>query len=116
MRRTNPDPMPMLRMAAVARVNEHFNRRAGELMHIDHAHMRKRHIAAAVMSGEAIGADHPFAQEAVMRGINVSDFAQMIANKQDAVLHRELHRQRVIASIEQATTPAELDAITSKIG
>lgn len=110
------DPMPMLRMTAIARVNEHFNRRAGELMHIDHAHARKRHVAAAVMAGEAISEDHPFVLEACDRKVNISDFAQMIANKPDAIAHRELHRQRVIAKIDSAETSSELDAITSKIG
>jgi hypothetical protein len=116
MRRTNPDPMPMLRVAAIARVNEHYNRRANELAHIDHAHMRKRHIAAAVMAGEAINDDHPFVLEATDRKLNVTDFAQIIANKPDAIAHRELERQRAIISIEAAATPAELDAIVSRIG
>jgi hypothetical protein len=116
MRRTNPDPMPMLRIAAIARVNEHFNRRAHELAHIDHAHARKRAVAAAVMAGQAIVDDHPFLQEAAMRGINKTDFAQIVANKPDAIAHRELARQRAIHAIEAAATPAELDAIVSRIG
>jgi hypothetical protein len=108
--------MPMLRIAAVARINEHFNRRSHELSHIEHAHARKRHLAAAVMAGEKISDDHPFAQEAALRGVNVSDFAQTIANKPDTISHRELHRQQVLMKIESAPTPAELDIITSNIG
>jgi hypothetical protein len=110
------DPMPSLRMAAIARINEHFNRRYHDRAHLDHAHGRKRQIAAAVMAGEAITEDHPFAQEAALRGINLSDFAQVIANKPDNISQRELQRQQIIMQIEGAATPAELDAITNSIG
>lgn len=112
----NLDLMPLLRISVIARINEHFNRRAVELSHIDHAHARKRQIAVALMAGERISNDHQFAVEAVDRKMNLSDFAQMIANKPDDISHRELLRQRTIAQIESAETPADLDAITNKIG
>jgi hypothetical protein len=115
-RRTNPDPMPMLRLAAVARVNEHFNRRHHERAHLDHAHASKRAIAAAVMAGEPIADDHPFAAEAELRGLNLADFAQVVANKPDHAMARELERQQAIHAIEAAATPAELDSITARIG
>jgi Uri superfamily endonuclease len=114
--RLSIDPMPMMRLQAIARVNEHFNRRFHERAHIDHAHGRKRQIAVALMAGETIDPEHPFAKEAEMRGVNVSDFAQVIANKPCNISARELHRQQAIAAIEAAVTPAELDEITSKIG
>lgn len=116
MTRLNLDPMPMLRVSAVAYVNEHFNRRFHERAHIDHAHGRKRQIAAAVMAGEVLDPDHPFAVEAKMRGVNLLDFAQMIANKPCNISARELQRQQALAAIDQADTPAALDYITSKIG
>jgi hypothetical protein len=109
-------PMPLLKVAAIARVNEHFNRRAHELMHIDHAHAGKRRVAAAIMAGEPISEDHPFVQEASLREMNVSDFAQVIVNKPDNIARRELQRQQAIMKIESATTPDDLDAITSNIG
>lgn len=110
------DPMPMLRVQAIARVNEQFNRKFMERAGIDHAHGRKRQIAAAVMAGEPIADDHPFIVEAKRRGMETLDFAQMIANKPCSISAREGVRQETIAAIEAAATPAELEAITSKIG
>jgi hypothetical protein len=106
----------MLRIVAVARVNEHFNRRSHELSHIDHAHGRKRHVAAAVRAGEPIDGAHPFFKEAEMRGLSLEDFAALIASKPDNISERELKRQQVIQQIEQADTPAALDAITRTVG
>lgn len=116
MRRTNPDSMPIRRIAAVAQVNEHFNRRFHERAHIDHAHGRKRQIATAIMAGDIPDEDHPFAAEAKMRGVNLLDFAQMIANKPCNISARELARQQALVAIEQADTPEALNDITSKIG
>jgi hypothetical protein len=110
------DPMPMMRIQAIARVNEHFNRRFHERAHIDHAHGRKRQVAAAVMAGEAIADDHPFVLEAAGRGMNKLDFAQVIANKPDNISKREWDRQQAIAKIETAEAPSDIETILSKIG
>lgn len=116
MAKINLDPMPMFRISGIARVNEHFNRRFHERAHIDYAHSNKRQVARAFMLGEDIGADHPFAAEAASRGMNLLDFAQMIANKPDTISMREGDRQEALAAIEAAETPADIELILSKIG
>lgn len=114
--RIKSDPMPMLRIAAIARINEHFNRRSHELSHIDHAHGRKRHVAAAVRAGEPIDDAHPFVKEAEMRGLSLEDFAALVASKPDNISEREWKRQQAIHKIEQADTPSAIDDITRTIG
>jgi hypothetical protein len=102
------DPMPALRMSAKAKVNLHFNGLAQP--HRDAAHAMKRTAADA-------GAPFPgwFAAEADLRGVTPVALASMIASKPDTVAERELHRQRVMAAVDAAKTPAELDQITKAI-
>lgn len=98
-------PMPALRVSAVARINAHFNSMAQP--HVDAAHAAKRKAASA-------GVPYPdwFAQEAALRGITADALADLVTSKPDNVAARELERQRTLAKVDAAKTPAELDAIT----
>jgi hypothetical protein len=102
------DPMPALRIAAKGKINMHFNGLAQP--HLDAAYAAKRAVAKA-------GAPFPdwFATEATLRGITAKALAILIASKPDTVAERELHRQRVMAAVDTAKTPAELDQITKAI-
>lgn len=98
------DPMPALRAVAVIKINAQFNTQAQP--HIDAAHAEKRKVAAA-------GSPYPdwFVAEAELRGISAADLAALIASKPDGIGAREIERQRRLAAIDAAKTPAELDAI-----
>lgn len=98
------DPMPALRLATKAKVNTHFNHLAQA--HRDAAYAMKRAVAGA-------GAPYPdwFTQEAELRAIAPADLASMILSKPDVVGEREMQRQRAMADIDAAVTPAALSAI-----
>lgn len=100
----NLDPMPALRMAAKAKVNQHFDRLARP--HLDAVYAAKRVAAQA-------GAPYPdwFVQEADLRGVTPVALASLILSKPDTLTSREVRRQRAMAAIDAATTPATLDAI-----
>lgn len=97
------DPMPALRMAAKAKVNQHFDRLVRP--HLDAVYAAKRQTAQA-------GAPYPdwFVQEADLRGITPSALASLILSKPDTLTSREMERQRALVAVDAATTPAELDA------
>lgn len=109
------DVMPAARADAERRLNEHFNRLASAELHRDQAHRQKRETAADVLSGEPLPEAHPFAQEAVLRGLTVQAFATDIANRPDNVQIREIVRQRLMLRIAAASTPAEIDGILANI-
>lgn len=100
------DPMPALRLAAVAKVNERFNYLAGQNAHRDHAHFLKRILAAQIIEGGF--APDEFAEEAALRGISVHALAQTIVSKPNEAARRELARQTELLAIEAATHPDQL--------
>lgn len=102
------DPMPALRRAAKGKVNTHFNNLAQA--HRDAAYAMKRAVAGA-------GAPFPdwFLQEAELRGITSTALASLILSKPDVLSERELRRQRLMFALDQAKTPAELDAVLRDI-
>ncbi|SHJ69495.1 hypothetical protein SAMN05444159_1252 [Bradyrhizobium lablabi] len=97
------DPMPALRQAKVDAVNRSFNTVAAESLHRDQAHAQKRLWAATN--------DQRLAPEAELRGITVVELSAFILSKPDAAAAREMQRQTIMKRIDQARTPAELDAI-----
>jgi hypothetical protein len=97
------DPMPGLKLDKLRRVNENFNTKAMESLHRDQAHAQKRLWAQTN--------DPALAPEATMRGITVEELSAIILSKPNAGAERELQRQTIMKKIEQAQTPAELDAI-----
>jgi hypothetical protein len=100
------DPMPALRAAAVAKVNERFNYLASQNTHRDAAHAHKRTVAAAVISGAQVPVE--FAAEAEMRGITPLALARDVASRPNEAAHRELDRQRELLAIAATQTPDEL--------
>lgn len=107
------DVMKPARAHAEFRVNERFNQMAES--HRDAAHKSKRGTAVAVMAGATLHEDHPFSQEAALRGLPVDEHARDIIAKPDNVQVRELKRQQIMRRIADATTPAELDGLLSSI-
>lgn len=117
------DPMSRLREDAESKIDLHFNSLAVASAHRDAAHKAKREIAQSVMDQLSnpgllgrlgfrnvaqIPDDHPFAQEAALRGLPVEEHARDIVAKPDNVQLRELRRQRLRALIKAAQTPAEI--------
>lgn len=100
------DPMPALRAAAVAKVNERYNYLAAQELHRDTAHAWKRAVAPLVIAGGDAPAE--FAAEAVMLGMSTMAFAEMIATKPNAAAQRELARQTELQAIAVATRPDQL--------
>lgn len=100
------DPMPALRVAAVAKVNERYNYLATQNLHRDAAHAHKRAIAAAVISGSAPPVE--FADEAAMREVTPLVLAQDIASRPNEAAQRELARQIEMMAIATATRPDQL--------
>jgi hypothetical protein len=107
----NIDPMGALRQAKVDVVNEAFNKIASLYAHRDQAHAQKRQAARNVMMDPAH--DTPeFTSEATLRGITPAALAALVLSKPDNVAQRELHRQKIMAKIAAAATPADLDALS----
>lgn len=102
------DPMPALRLVAAGKVNAHFDGLARP--HRDAAHAMKRTAAK-------VGPPYPdwFTQEADLRGITPTVLASMVLSKGDAIADRELLRQRVMAAIDTAITPADLASIVDNL-
>ncbi|MCB1393241.1 hypothetical protein [Nitrobacter sp.] len=102
------DPMPALRRDAKSKVNMHFNNLAQT--HRDAAYAMKRATAGA-------GAPFPdwFMQEAELRRITATALASLILSKPDVLSQRELRRQRVMLTLDNAKTPAEIDALVRDI-
>lgn len=99
-------PMTAMRAAAVAKVNERYNRLAGQNVHRDAAHAQKRSIAAAVLDGAEAPAE--FAGEAALRGVTALALAQEIATKPNEAAQRELARQTELRAIATAARPDQL--------
>lgn len=100
------DPMPALRAAAVAKVNERYNYLATRDVHRDAAHAWKRTAAASVLAGNDAPAE--FAAEAMMLDLSAKAFAELIASKPNASAQRELDRQTELRAIAAATRPDQL--------
>lgn len=105
------DPMPALRAASKARVNLHFDRLAQP--HRDAAYATKRAMAAATLASGV--APTALQAEADLRGITVEALASLIMSKPEVVTERELDRQKVMAALDSARTPAELDGISKNL-
>lgn len=100
------DPMPALRAAAVAKVNERFNYLASQNLHRDAAHAHKRAVAAAVIAGEVPPAE--FAAEAALRGVEPKWLAFDIESRPNESAQRELARQTELLAIAAAARPDQL--------
>ncbi|GEC14304.1 hypothetical protein [Nitrobacter winogradskyi] len=105
------DPMPALRAASKAKVNRHFDSLAQP--HRDAAYTAKRAMAAATLASGA--APTALQAEADLRGVTARALASLIMSKPDVVTERELHRQKVMAALDGARTPAELDGISKDL-
>lgn len=111
------DVMPALRRARVEAVNRSFNAIAAEQLHRDQAHAAKRAEASAIVAGVASAdpfgpvASDEFAAEAALRNIAVIELAQLVLSKPNEAAQRELRRQQIMARIEAAATPADLDNV-----
>jgi hypothetical protein len=104
--RISVDPMPALRVAAVAKVNERYNYLATQNIHRDAAHAHKRTVAAAVIAGVAPPIE--FADEAALRNVSPLALAQDIASRPNEAAQRELARQTEMLAIATATRPDQL--------
>jgi hypothetical protein len=100
------DPMPALRAAAVAKVNERYNYLAGQNGHRDQAHFLKRILAAQIIEGGFVPSE--FAEEAMLRNVTPLALAQDIVSRPNATAQRELARQTELLAIEAATHPDQL--------
>lgn len=101
--RLSVDPMPALRAARKERINAAFNAAAAHTAHLDQAYAQKREWAKAQ--------DARLTPEAELRGITVAELSDLILSKSDTLAERELRRQSILAKIEKAKTPAELESI-----
>jgi hypothetical protein len=97
------DPMPALRQARADAVNRSFNTVAADNLQRDQAHAQKRLWATTN--------DPRLAPEAGLRGITIAELSALILSKPDTAAEREMHRQTIMKRIDQAQTPADLDAI-----
>lgn len=103
------NPMPPLRKAAEDQINQYFSNVAAATLHRDLAHAAKRQLAAAILAGA--NPTPEFVEEAGLRGVEPLELANTIASKTDLSAARELSRQKMLLSVEAATTPAELQEI-----
>lgn len=109
-----PDPMTDRRAAAKAEVNREFAALADREAPLEKVYLRKRQLAQAILDGGSLPADHPFAQEALLRGLSPEQFARDIVSKPDAALNadrRELMRQSILIKVDAARTPGEIAEI-----
>lgn len=97
------DPMPALRAAKIAKVNDAFNIIAASNFQRDQAHAMKRAWAANY--------SNKLADEAKLRGITLTELCDLIQDKPDLAAERELKRQRIMIAIDNAKSPDELNAI-----
>ncbi len=97
----NLDPMPALKAERKLRVNDAFGKIGNQ--HLDQAYAQKREWAKSL--------DDRLLPEAELRGVSVEKLAELILSKPDTVAVREEKRQRILAKIEKAKTPAELESI-----
>jgi hypothetical protein len=97
-------------------INAHFVSLSAQSAALDAIHMRKREIASEVKPGEA--APDALAQEAALRGITPEQLADLILSKPCPIAaadERELERQRMLLTVESATTPSAIDAVLAAI-
>ncbi len=97
----NLDPMPALKAERKLRVNDAFGKIGNQ--HLDQAYAQKREWAKTE--------DERLSVEADLRGITTKELAKLILSKPDTIAVREEQRQRILAKIEKAKTPAELESI-----
>ncbi len=97
------NPLAALRTNAKQKANDHFNLMARSNSHLDVAHAQKREWAKTE--------DERLSVEADLRGITTKELAKLILSKPDTVAVREEKRQRILAQIEKAKTPVELESI-----
>lgn len=97
------DPMVALREQRKEKVNQSFNTISASNAHLDQAYNQKRQWAATQ--------DERLKPEADLRGMTVAELAAVILSKPDLVAAREYERQQIMARIDAAATPAELDGI-----
>ena len=108
-----PDPMPALREARKAAVNENFSKIAATNLQRDMAHAAKRIEAQAIVGGAVASAE--FAAEAELRGITPLELANVVLSKPNEAAQRELRRQQIHALIEAAKTEPELNFVDSSL-
>lgn len=97
------DPMPALRQGRKDKVNANFNTIGAMNAHLDQAYKQKRDWAM-------VNSDK-LSPEAELRGITVAALSQLILSKPDVTATREMQRQQIMKRIDDAQSPAELDAI-----
>lgn len=113
------DPMTKPRAACVAKVNAHFAALELAAAHKERVYIRKREIAWNIMEGVRLADDHPFVEEARLRGLPQEEFARDVINKPDvssAADGRELHRQRILLRLAAAKAPDELQQVLNEMG
>jgi len=102
------DVMTAAIAAKKAKVNANFATLAAMDLHRDMAHALKLQWARSNTEADR----QKLQPEADIRGISTAELREMIlAKADDAVAARELRRQEIMARIEAAKTPADLDAI-----
>lgn len=113
------DPMAKPRAACVEKVNARFAAMESAATHKERVYIRKREIAASVMEGVRLADDHPFAEEARLRGLPQEEFARDVIYKPDvssAADARELERQRILLRLAAAKEPEELQQVLNEAG
>lgn len=100
------DPVKAVRESTKEKVNTFFTRLATTDVHRDQVYMAKRVAAQNVLAG---GTAYPeWNTEAELRNMSLEDFAKLILSKDNAMNERELWRQRIMMSIEQAQSTEAL--------
>lgn len=105
------NPMIEKRGQAVDHINTRFSHDYLSGAYRRQAHQRKAAQARAAMTGDVAPV---FSTEATLRGLSVSDFADLVLSKaaaDESLDAFELERQRKLLAVEAAATPAEIDAI-----
>jgi len=106
-----PDDMAKRRGAEVEKVNAYFARLEASSAHIERVYVRKRALAKQIMDGERLPDEHPFVQEAALRGLPQEEFARDVIYKPDvstASDEREFARQQLLLKIKATKTRGEL--------
>jgi hypothetical protein len=104
-----------IKEAAAEQINSNFANIAAAEAHRDQAHRHKRETAQRVMSGTALPDDHPFAQEASLRGLPPEELARDVLGKTDNFAARELKRQKLLLAVAAAKTPADIDEVLAAL-
>jgi hypothetical protein len=107
------DPMAALRRAAEDKVENFFNVEATLNVHRDQEYAAKREAAKAVLAG---GVSEHLQAEADLRGTSAETLAKVIVSKPNNVLERGLRRRKALMAVQNAKTPAEVDAVLKALG